>query len=148
MSATSDNPKPHGRRYSLARKLAVKARVDAGETPYRVAKDEGMDSSTVYDVIKDKRIQILDKSQVGKVKTSLIGYTYGNAWRAQNKISEAKLEAMNALQLMTISAIGIDKGRLMEGLSTENVSHRGVVENIDADRRKLMDEITKLRDEK
>jgi transposase-like protein len=138
----------HGKRYSLARKLAIKARVESGESVSTIAREEQIGRRTVYDVMRDARVKLLDKNQVSSIKRSLIGDTYSNAWRAQQKITDAKLDASSALQLMTISAIGIDKGRLMEGLSTENVSHRGVVENIDNDRRKLMDEITKLREEK
>jgi len=48
-------------------------------------------------------------------KKGLLLRQYGIAQRATNYITDDKLDKMNALQLMTINAIGIDKARDMEG---------------------------------
>lgn len=120
--------KVHGKRYTLARKLAVKSLLNSGMSPTEIERTEGIDRSTVYSVMKDKKIALLAPKQVDEIKRSLIGAQYGNAYRAQEKISDEKLQAMNAYQLSLISSINIDKARLMENLSTENVAHRGYVE--------------------
>lgn len=136
--------KVHGKRYTFAQKLAVRSLLQAGMSPSEIQKEEGMDASTVYNVMKDKRVEILAQKQVEEIKRSLVGMTYGNSFRAQQAITDEKLSNSSALQLMTISAIGIDKGRLMEGLSTENVSFRGVAASVEDDRQKLMKRIEAL----
>lgn len=136
--------KIHGNRYTLARKLAVKARIELGHSPTEIANDEGMDRSTVYNVMQSKTIGLLAPKQVDEIKKSLIGMKYGNAFRAQEKITDSKLDAMNAYQLTLISSINVDKARLMENLSTENVSHRGLTENLEADRLRIMEKLQSL----
>lgn len=54
-------------------------------------------------------------TEVETYKKGLIGWNYGISQRAMHRITDDKLEKMNALQLMTISAIGVDKARDMEG---------------------------------
>ena len=135
---TRKDKSAHGKRYTLTQKLAVKALLDTGMSPTQIQRQEKMDKSTVYNVMKDQRIDLLAKSQVDSIKNSLIGLTYANAYRAQSAITDEKLESSSFLQLMTGSAIGIEKGRLMENLSTDNVSFRGISQSIDEDRQKIM----------
>lgn len=136
--------KIYGKRYTLTQKLAVKALLESGRTPTEIQRSENVDRSTVYNVMQDKRIELLAQGQVDRIKASLVGMTYGNAYRAQQAITDEKLSNSNALQLTTISAINIEKGRLMENLSTENVSFRGVATSIDEDRQKLMKRLDDL----
>ncbi len=56
-----------------------------------------------------------DLAEVERYKKGLIGWNYGISQRSMHRITDEKLDHMNALQLMTISAIGIDKARDMEG---------------------------------
>lgn len=53
--------------------------------------------------------------EVEQYKKRLISESYGLSTRAWIRVSDEKLDAMNALQLTTIGAIGIDKARDMEG---------------------------------
>jgi hypothetical protein len=142
------NKKVHGKRYTYAQKLAVKALLESGKSPTQIQREEGMDKSTVYNVMRDKRISLLAKQQVDFIKNSLVGMTYANAYRAQDSITDEKLSQSSALQLMTLSAIGIEKGRLMENLSTDNVSFRGVSQSIDEDRAKIMKRFENIEDDK
>lgn len=142
------NKKVHGNRYTVARKLAVKALLESGKSPTQIAKSEGIHRTTVYDVMKDKKFELLSSEQVHKIKSSLVGNTYANAFRAQDAISDEKLSQSSALQLMTISAIGIEKGRLMENLSTDNVSFRGISQSIDDDRAKIMKRMAEINGDK
>lgn len=139
--------KVHGKRYTLAHKLAIKALVDSGQSPTELARQEGIDRSTVYSVMRSKVIGLLAPEQVTEIKKSLIGAKYGNAYRAQEKITDEKLDAMNAYQLTLISSINVDKARLMENLSTENVSHRGLNDVLEADRQRALERIKQLSDE-
>ena len=54
-------------------------------------------------------------AEVDAYKKQLICWNYGISQRAITTITDEKLDKMNALQLMTINAIGIDKARDMEG---------------------------------
>lgn len=146
-SSKSYDKKVHGNRYSLARKLAVKARIELGDSPTEVANEEGMDRSTVYSVMKSKEISLISPKQVEAIKKSLIGAKYGNAYRAQEKITDEKLDAMNAYQLTLISSINVDKARLMENLSTENISHRGFINDLNEEKDKILERIKQLGDE-
>jgi len=141
------NKKVHGNRYTVARKLAVRALAESGMSITKIAKQEGMSRPNVYSVMKDKSFELLPKSKVDAIKNALVGMTYANAHRAQDAISDEKLSQSSALQLMTISAIGIEKGRLMENLSTDNVSFRGVTQSIEDDRAKVMKRIAELNGE-
>lgn len=132
------NKKVHGNRYSPARKIAVKALAETGMSVTDIARQEGMSRPSVYNVIRDSKFELLPKSKVDMIKNALVGNTYANAYRAQDAITDEKLSNSSALQLMTISAIGIEKGRLMENLSTDNVSFRGISQSIDEDRAKIM----------
>ncbi len=132
------NKKVHGKRYTTARKLAVRALAETGMSVSEIARQEGMARPSVYNVIRDSKFELLPKSKVDMIKNALVGNTYANAYRAQDAITDEKLTQSSALQLMTISAIGIEKGRLMEGMSTDNVAFRGVTQSIEEDRAKIM----------
>lgn len=152
--SNQDKPKPtynkkvHGNRYTVARKLGIRALAETGMSRTKIAKQEGIARSSVYDVMKDKSFELLPKTKVDAIKNSLVGMTYANAHRAQDAISDEKLSQSSALQLMTISAIGIEKGRLMDNLSTDNVSFRGVSQSIEDDRAKIMKRMEELNGDK
>jgi DNA-binding CsgD family transcriptional regulator len=139
------NKKSHGNRYSLTKKLAIKALAESGVTPSEIAREEGIGRQTVYDIMKNERIKCLDPKIVGSLKDSLKGYVYANAYRAQNKITEQKLDDMNAYQLTMISAVNIDKGRLMENMSTSNISVLSVAQNVQSELDTLTKQLGDLR---
>jgi hypothetical protein len=56
-----------------------------------------------------------NSDEIEQCKKRLIGESYGLVARAWNRVTDDKLDAMNALQLTTIGAIGVDKARDMEG---------------------------------
>lgn len=136
--------KKNGKRYSVAERLGVSAMADAGMSRSQIAKSSNMSESTVYSVMRDSRFKILKSAEVNSIKESLLGLTYETGLRAELAITDAKLEQASALQLKTISAISIDKGRLMSGESTANLSHGGFIGSLDIDRQKLMDRLSAL----
>lgn len=141
---SSYDKKVHGKRYTLTQKLAVRALLKAGKTPTEIEREEKIDRSTVYEMMKDHRIAILPDKIVQDIKRSLIGYQYGNAFRSQLKITDSKLDEMNAYQLSLISSINIDKARLMSNESTANVLHGNVINSLEGDRESLMKRMNDL----
>lgn len=85
----------------------------AQHIPYRkIAKALDISPSTVTALAK--RIPA-NAADVDMFKKALIARVYSISGRSMDFITDDKLDKMNALQLMTIGAIGIDKGRDMEG---------------------------------
>ena len=81
--------------------------------PYRkIAKavDIGLDAITYIN-----RQVPSNLDEIEQCKKRMIGESYGLSARAWNRVTDEKLDQMNALQLTTIGAIGIDKARDMEG---------------------------------
>jgi hypothetical protein len=136
--------KKYGKRHSAATRLGIAAMVEAGMTKSKIALSSGVSESAVYSVMKDPRFKILNQREVTAIKDSLLGLTYQTGLRAEMAISDEKLQQSSALQLKTISAISIDKGRLMSGESTANLSHGGLIGTLDSDRQKLMDRLNAL----
>ena len=129
-------PKPIGKtgiRYPISRKLAIKARFDSGDSPSEIARSEKITRATIYHIANDPELINLKSEQVKQVKEGLTKLTYLRSFQAIKSISQDKLDRSSALQLMTVGAIGIEKGRLMENLSTDNISHRSVMETISTD---------------
>jgi hypothetical protein len=66
-----------------------------------------------------------DPAQAESVKKTLAARWYGITKGALEHITDEKLGSANALQLATVAAIGTDKARLCEGLSTVRVEFQG-----------------------
>ena len=82
-------------------------------TPYRkIAKLVGVGKDVIVSINKQFPV---NSSEIEDFKKRLIGESYGLVARAWNRVTDDKLDAMNALQLTTIGAIGVDKARDMEG---------------------------------
>lgn len=94
------------------KQVAVYALHSSGYASRKIASTVELSQPTVLYILKQIPSEI---SEVELYKKALIGRQYGIAMRACNYISDDKLDKMNALQLMTINAIGIDKARDMEG---------------------------------
>ena len=142
------NRKNTGKRYNHLEKLSVAALLKAGKSKAEISRETGVNPATIYNVEKDKKYTILEASKVDDIKRSLVGMTYAQAHRAQEFISDEKLQNSSALQLMTISAIGIDKGRLMEGLSTEIVGQQKDECELDREIIRKREELDRIRNAK
>lgn len=130
--------KPH---LPLAVKLAAKVLVKSGHSAREVAKDLGVSNNSVSAWNKDPKYEILRSEEVSQIKQSLAGNSYKIAHRIQSGISDAKIEAANLSQLAVSQAIFIDKARLLEGLSTSNLSIGGVLQNVDAELSKISEKM-------
>jgi hypothetical protein len=118
--------KLRGNRYTNAQKIAIKSLHQAGLNPSEISRSEHIARSTVYQIIQNEKIEIIAQDQVDKVKRSLQGMMLGNAYRSQNKISDEKLDDMNAYQLTMISAINVDKATLMDNRKDSN--HQNIID--------------------
>jgi hypothetical protein len=105
--------------------------VRSGYTHQQAAKQCGMNSGTVSRLMKDERLNdLIDDGVAERTKKALGRGFYDLADRAVARASEdARLDKASAYQLAGIAGLSFDKARLHDGLSTENVSLRGVVEH-------------------
>ena len=94
------------------KQVAVYALHNSGYSYPKISKALDISCPTVGYILK----QIpADLGEVDRYKKQLIAYQYSVSQRSINRITDEKLDQMNALQLMTINAIGIDKADMMQG---------------------------------
>lgn len=116
---------------STGRKLAIKAMLDSGISQYQVAILENVSTSTVNMISKDQSLRELDPQIVEKTKKMLASRFYVLADRSIDKaMQEKRIDKMSSYQLTMMGAVSTDKARLMDGLSTENVSVRSFSDTI------------------
>lgn len=84
-----------------------------------------------------RRLIPSNSEEVESVKKQLIGESYGLSVRSWIRVTDEKLDAMNALQLTTIGAIGVDKARDIEGLNRPQFNIVNVVADCKQTRDKL-----------
>lgn len=116
-----------GNRLTLAQKFALRAQAKTGQNANSIAKQNGISPSTVIKVLNDPTLELVDNSEMEKLKDIHSQRLWMNALRGQLAITNEKLDQASALQLMTMSAIATEKARLMEEKSTSNVSIKGMV---------------------
>lgn len=97
-------------------------------SPSQIAKKYHVSFTTISALRKGSRLN--PASQANR-KKDLPAKLYEIAELAVLAITPEKLKAASAPQLVTTAAIAIDKARLMEGLSTENMDIRAVVPKIE-----------------
>ena len=136
--------KVHGKRLKLTDKVAVMAMKESGMTATETAKAAGVHVSTITRAWENPELADLSPSSVRAIKTGLGGLFYKRALQSSLAISAEKLSQSSALQLATVAGIMTEKGRLMEGLSTDNVSFRGISASIEEDRAKIMAKLKEL----
>lgn len=136
--------KVHGKRLGLPTRIAIAAMKDTGMSATQAAKESKVHISTIVRAWENPELSDLSPSVVRAVKTGLGGLFYKRALESSLAISAEKLSQSSALQLATVAGIMTEKGRLMEGLSTDNVSFRGVSASIEEDRIKLMKKFEEL----
>lgn len=108
---------------TTGRKIVIKTMVEAG-IPYRqIAAMERVSVATVHGVAHDNELIEMSPEIVAKTKAALSGRAYVLADRSISKAGEeTRLDKMNSYQLTVMGSIMIDKARLMDGMSTENLA--------------------------
>lgn len=125
-----DTPNRISKRYSFGYKLMVLARLQNGESINHISVTEGISKNTIS-VWRDdpELVQITNTKGIEQLKKNFSNAFYLKSATAMNYLTPDKLQQTNAQSLAWISAVLFDKARLADGLSTENVSVRGIVDH-------------------
>lgn len=94
------------------KQVAVATFFDLGYSQSKIARSLDVSRNVVHKILAEFPS---NSPELEQCKKSIISKSYGLVARAWNRITDDKLDAMNALQLTTIGAIGVDKARDMEG---------------------------------
>lgn len=116
------------------KQVAVRTLQLAGYSDVKISKSVGVSRNTVHAI---KLMLPANSTEVEHCKNAMLRECYGNAMRAQVRVTDQKLDEMNALQLTTIAGINIDKARDMEGLNRPQFNIVNVVQEVKTTRDKL-----------
>ena len=94
------------------KQVAVASFFDLGYSQSKIARSLDISRNVVHNILAQFPS---NSSELEQCKKTIISKSYGLVARAWNRVTDDKLDAMNALQLTTIGAIGVDKARDMEG---------------------------------
>lgn len=133
------------------KRISILARLEAGDKPAEVARREKVSVSAVRQIQQDPYLrELVDSKAVEKTKEILSAKFYLASDRLlDTAMRPEKLAKLRTTEGMMAAGIAVDKARLLEGKSTENVSVRGVVGHLQAQlsdaallRRQLLDSMT------
>jgi len=128
------------RRLSTGQKLSILALTRLGLTTREIAFKEKVSERTIEYIKADEKLNLLldNNKAMETTKRTLGNNFYLLADSALTRAQDPeKLDNMNAYQLAGIAALSYDKARLAEGLSTENISIRGMVSHIQEEKNNL-----------
>jgi hypothetical protein len=132
------------------RRIAILARLEAGERPADIARREKVCLSTVDNIRNDPHLRELSDGKMVERTKELMSAKFYLASDAllDEAMRPEKRAKLRTTEAMLAAGIAVDKARLLEGKSTENVSIRGVVAHLQAQlsdaallRRTLLDSI-------
>jgi hypothetical protein len=138
---------------STGAKLLIVGDLAKGMTVPQVAKKHGLNKAAVIRVASDPELYgVTDKSAVKITKSLLASRFYQLADLALSHIDAEKLKRMDPYRLAFMSAVALDKARLLEGESTENLSFKGLalnihatLENLKERKRAILDKVSEMR---
>jgi hypothetical protein len=113
-------------KYSPSKALMIKAFLDEGYTFRRIQKEFDVSPHTILSI---KRSSRFNPTQLQRVKETLANKFYVLASENLDNITPDKMENSSMMQNMMAAAIAVDKGRLLDGLSTANVGVVDVVKD-------------------
>lgn len=113
----------------LATKIVAKVLTETGMSQVEAAKELGMSVDTIQRAIKDPN---LDREIIENAKMQLPVKMYSVAWGIAERLAAdpSILAKMNPYMNALVLGIMIDKARLMQGQSTENLELQGRVVQI------------------
>lgn len=117
---------PNGANTPLATKVAIIALDSLGASQTKIAEELEIGRSTVRALLK--RDDYTDPRIVDRVKKEMESRFWVTGARANEAITDEKLNAASALQLMTVQAIATDKALLLSGKPTVRVEHQTVAD--------------------
>jgi hypothetical protein len=120
--------------YSLAKRIAIFTDIKAGIPYAEICVRHDVGKGTVSRISKDQQLQeMLDPRILELRKKHLAGLNYYVADISLSSITVGDVQKLNALQRGILAATNVDKARLLEGQSTENISVRGTVEHYESE---------------
>ena len=139
MPPLTHRPSGTGKRLTQTEKLIILQEKEVGGKSVRaIAKEYGVATSTVMEISQDKRLKAkLAKSE--HIKKALSADLYITAQRSLDAITDDRLLEVNAYQNAIITATLIDKARLIDGSSTQIISVRTVVNDLEQRKKELLD---------
>ncbi len=114
----------------------IKALRASGLTYHAISKEIGRDPKTV----KKACLEPQTATEIQQIKDELADMFEGLAKRLLASITDEDILKINAYQRMLSSGIATDKMRLLRDRSTENIALHLIVEEIERDRRKKLEE--------
>jgi hypothetical protein len=116
-------------RIPLATKIVAKVMTESGFGQREVARELNIALETVQQAIRDTT---LDRDLIEKVKSNLPNRLYIVAFKIADRLMTKPdlIEKMNPYMCALVMGIMIDKARLMDGQSTENIAVKGTVAEI------------------
>lgn len=141
--------KPKYRRYSSNHKALMVAEVEAlksngmsqNKALAEVSARNGMSTRRIYEMLQGESDPILKPGEANHIKKALTSKSYATSYWAQDNVTQDKLDKASFVQLMVGSKIALEMGRLLEDRSTANISHRGFIETMQADREKIVEQL-------
>ena len=95
-----------------------------------IAALEKIDEGTVSRIVSQFDPRELDPKIVESTKNALSSRLFFLADKSVSKsLEEDRLDKLSSLQLTTVAGIAIDKARLLDGMSTQNLSVRGSLQD-------------------
>lgn len=116
------------------RRIAILAHLEAGDRPSDIARREKVSLATVHNIRNDPRLRELSDGKAVERTKELLSANFYLASDAllDEAMKPAKIVKLRTTEAMLAAGIAVDKARLLEGKSTENVSIRGVVGHLQA----------------
>ena len=122
---------------STAKRVFVFARLQSGHSVAKIMKEERLTRAQVIEIESDQALAALsDRRILAKTKEILGGSFYMAADQLLREATDPrKVARLPADRAMVSAAIAFDKARLADGLSTENLSVRGIVGHLEEKRK-------------
>jgi hypothetical protein len=123
--------------------LAVITLKKSGMSDTMISNQTGISRQAVDKILSNERLEFLHNGRTDVYRKALPMLLLEVATSAIVSITPDDLKALNALQRVTLSAIAIDKARLLMGESTENLAIREFVPKMQGE----MTELLKCKDD-
>jgi transposase-like protein len=114
----TQRPSGNGKRLTPAERLAILAEKDTKQSTTAVAKKYGVHHSTVIKIWKDKKLGS-QADEVRAIKEGMSSALYLTAHSSIKQVNEA-LDRASAKDAAVVTAIMIDKARLLDGEATSS----------------------------
>lgn len=125
---------------SLNQQLQIVALHQSGKIkPETICKMENISPALYNSIVNDPELNNLYQRDEYKIKQDIKSYFYHIAKFSISSLTPDELTKMSPYQRVVVASICIDKARLMDGLSTENIAVRDIVPRLSSKLQELGD---------